>query len=160
MERSIFTALIGGLLGISTLGGLAFVWGPPPAPGPPSPSRSEGVWRLLEPVTYENISVFPVVSSNSQDTSLFLTLEEGLSTGEVLVREQGSEVIVRGRDGRPVSVPQYNSGASVNQLVLINRSRRPLLLLAGELVSGGKQDRLRIAGGDQHTLPEQRAGFG
>jgi hypothetical protein len=41
-----------------------------------------------------------------------------------------------------VTVPQYNSGASVNQLVLINRGKRPLLLLAGELVSGGKQDRI------------------
>ena len=30
----------------------------------------------------------------------------------------------------------------MNQLVLINRSKRPLLLLAGELVSGGKQDRI------------------
>jgi len=141
MERSLFTALIGGLLGISTLGGLAFIWGPPEAHQPPPP-RSEGDWRLLDPVTYENISIFPVVSSSSQDTSPFLTLEEGLSTGEVLVREQGSEGLVRGRDGRPVYVPQNNTGASVNQLVLINRSRRPLLLLAGELVSGGKQDRV------------------
>jgi hypothetical protein len=143
MERSIFAALVGGLLGISTLGGLAFIWGPLEPHQPPSPpGRSEGEWRLLEPVTYENISVFPVVSSNSQDTSPFLTLEEGLATGEVLVREQGSEGLVRGRDGRPVYVPQNNTGASVNQLVLINRSRRPLLLLAGELVSGGKQDRV------------------
>jgi hypothetical protein len=141
MERSIFAALIGSLLGITTLGGLAFVWGPSEAHQPP-PSRSEGDWRLLDPITYENISIFPVVSSNSQDTSTFLTLEEGLATGEVLVREQGSEGMVRGRDGRPVYVPQYNTGASVNQLVLINRSRRPLLLLAGELVSGGKQDRV------------------
>ena len=68
--------------------------------------------------------------------------EEALATGEVLVREQGSEGLVRGRDGRTVYVPQNNTGASVNQLVLINRSRRPLLLLAGELVSGGKQDRV------------------
>lgn len=143
MERSIFAALIGGLLGISTLGGLAFIWGPSQPNQPPlPPSRPEGEWRLLDPVTYENISIFPVVSSNSQDTSPFLTLEEGLSTGEVIVQEQGSETIVRGRDGRPVPVPQYNTGASVNQLVLINRSRRPLLLLAGELVSGGKQDRV------------------
>ena len=143
MERSIFAALVGGLLGISTLSGLAFIWGPfEPHQPPPPAGRSEGEWRLLEPVTYENISVFPVVSSNSQDTSPFLTLEEGLSTGEVLVREQGSEGLVRGRDGRPVYVPQNNTGASVSQLVLINRSRRPLLLLAGELVSGGKQDRV------------------
>ncbi len=141
MERSIFAALIGGLLGITTLGGLAFVGSAPCSPAAP-PSRSEGDWRLLDPVTYENISVFPVVSSLSQDTGAFLTLEEGLSTGDVAVREQGSEGMVRGRDGRPVYFPSSGSGASVNQLVLINRSKRPLLLLAGELVSGGKQDRI------------------
>jgi hypothetical protein len=141
MERSIFTALIGGLLGITAFGGLALVGSVPGSPEPPS-SRPEGEWRLLDPVTYENISVFPVVSSYSQDTSTFLTLEQGLSTGEVAVQEQGSETMVRGRDGRPVYIPQPTTGASVNQLVLINRSRRPLLLLAGELVSGGKQDRV------------------
>ena len=141
MERSSFAALIGGLLGITALGCLAFVGS---APGSPSalPSRPEGEWRLLDPVVYENISIFPVVSSQSQDTSPFLTLEEGLATGEVTVAEQGAQVLQRSRDGRPVYLPQYNTGASVNQLVLINRSRRPLLLLAGELVSGGKQDRV------------------
>jgi hypothetical protein len=141
MERSIFAALIGGLLSITTLGGLACVGSVPGSPATPG-SRPEGDWRLLEPIVYENISVFPVVSSYSQDTSPFLTLEEGLATGEVTVREQGSETMVRGRDGRPVYIPQPSTGASVNQLVLVNRSRRPLLLLAGELVSGGKQDRV------------------
>jgi len=141
MERSIFAALIGGLLGITTLGGLAFVGSAPGSPAA-APSRSESDWRLLDPVTYENISVFPVVSSFSQDTGAFLTLEEGLATGDVAVREQGSESMVRGRDGRPVYIPQSGNGATVNQLVLINRSKRPLLLLAGELVSGGKQDRV------------------
>ncbi len=140
MERSIFTALIGGLLGIAAFGGLALVGAGPGSPTAPS-SRPEGEWRLLDPVTYENISIFPVVSSSNQDTSPFLTLEEGLATGEVLVREQGSEGLARSRDGRPVYLPQP-TGASVNQLALINRSKRPLLLLAGELVSGGKQDRV------------------
>jgi hypothetical protein len=146
MERSIFSALIGGFLGISTLGGLAFIFEHPEKPQPethqPPLPKTEGKWRLLDPVNYENLSVFPVVSSSSQDTSSFLTLEEGLAAGEVIVREQGSKGMVRGRDGRPVSIPQYTANASVNQLVLINRSRRPLLLLAGELVSGGKQDRI------------------
>src|SRR5260370_1336610 len=141
MERSIFAALIGGLLGITTLGGLTFVGSVPESPAA-APSRPEGEWRLLDPVTYENISVFPVVSSYSQDTSPFLTLEEGLATGEVTVAEQGAQVMQRSRDGRPVYLPQPTTGASVNQLVLINRSKRPLLLLAGELVSGGKQDRV------------------
>jgi len=99
MERSLFAALIGGLWESALSAVLAFIWGPTEAHQPPPP-RSEGDWRLLDPVTYENISVFPVVSSNGQDTSLFLTLEEGLSTGEVLVREQGSEVMFAGGDGR------------------------------------------------------------
>ncbi len=141
MERSLLRALLGSFLGIGTLGGLAFVWASPGS-HPTGPPRSEGGWRLLDPVTYENISVFPVVSSYGQDTSAFLTLEEGLATGDVVVREQGSEGLVRGRDGRPVPIPQSGSGAAVNQLVLINRGKRPLLLLAGELVSGGKQDRI------------------
>src|SRR5215471_14064741 len=152
MERSIFAALVGGFLGIVTLGGLAFVnpesentaTSQPTAnpASPPTPGlRPEGEWRLLDPVSYENISVFPVVAPYGQDTSAFLTLEEGLATGEVVVRERGSEEMVRGRDGRIIYLPQY-SGASVNQLVLVNRSKRPLLLLAGELVSGGKQDRV------------------
>jgi len=138
MERSILGAILGTLFGISALGGLAFIGASPnPVPGKP-----EGNWRLLDPVVYENITIFPVVSSSTQDTSPFLTLDEGLSSGEVIVSEQGAAGLARTRDGRPIAVPQYDSGASVNQLVLINRSKRPLLLLAGELVSGGKQDRI------------------
>jgi hypothetical protein len=150
MERSRFAAIFGGFLGIFALGGLAFVTHgsefdshPQPLASPPSPPqpKPEGDWRILDPVAYQNISVFPVVASYGPDTGAFLTLEEGLSTGEVLVRERGSQEMVRGRDGRPVYIPQ-TTGASVNQLVLVSRSKRPLLLLAGELVSGGKQDRI------------------
>ena len=138
MDRSMLRAILGSLFGMSALGGLALIGaGPNPVPGKP-----EGNWRLLDPVTYENITIFPVVSSLMQDTSPFLTLDEGLSSGEVIVSEQGAAGLARTRDGRPVAVPQYNTGASINQLVLINRSKRPLLLLAGELVSGGKQDRI------------------
>lgn len=152
MERSVFAAIFGGFLGILALGGLAFVGHgqefdsnrqpPVSPPSPPSPQpKPEGDWRILDPVAYQNISVFPVVASYGPDTTAFLTLEEGLATGEVLVRERGSQEMVRGRDGRPVYIPQ-TTGASVNQLVLVSRSKRPLLLLAGELVSGGKQDRI------------------
>src|SRR5437879_5827636 len=167
MERSIFAAVIGGFLGVVTLGSLAFVFSAPdsgpnsqPSAIPASPStppRPEGEWRLLDPVTYENISVFPVVASYGQDTSAFLTLEAGLASGDVVVRERGSEEMVRGRDGRPVYIPQTTTGASVNRLVLVNRSKRPLLLLAGELVSGGKQDRIiskdRIVPPDAEPFP-------
>ena len=46
----------------------------------------------------------------------------------------------RTRDGEPM--PVYTGGSRVNQLVLVNRGKRALLLLAGEVVSGGKQDRI------------------
>ena len=139
MERLRLSAVVGSLLGISIVGGMAYVSA---APRPTGPPRSEGSWRLLEPVTYENIAIFPVVTADTQDTRAFLTLDEGLSSGEVVVSEQGAAGLARTRDGRPIPAPQYSTGDSVNQLVLINRGKRPLLLLAGELVSGGKQDRI------------------
>jgi hypothetical protein len=153
MERSFLSAIVSGLLGVATLGSLGFVWAAPGAPR----SRPEGGWRLLDPITYENISIFPVVTSSTQDTSPFLTLDEGLSSGEVIVSEHGATGLARTRGVRPVAVPQYDTSASVNQLVLINRSKRPLLLLAGELVSGGKQDRIiakdRIVAPGAEPLP-------
>jgi len=127
-----------GLSSLGALGALGFVFGG--GVTPPLPGKSEGEWRLLDPVRYENLSIFPVVSARAYDTSWFLTLDEGLASGEVQVREQGSEGMARSRDG--VVRPADSNAASVNQLVLINRSKRPLLLLAGELVSGGKQDRI------------------
>src|SRR5437016_13402313 len=72
----------------------------------------------------------------------FLSIATAIAICDLAVRVQVSAIMVRGRDGRPIYIPQPGTGASVNQLVLINRSKRPLLLLAGELVSGGKQDRV------------------
>src|SRR5580704_1438688 len=142
MDRSFFSYISGAFLGLSAVGiaTLGFVWSPPGSSA--SAPKPDGGWRLLDGITYENITIFPVVSSSGYDTSAFLTLEDGLSSGEITVREQGAETLIRNRQGeRPV--PQaYNSGPAVNQLVLINHSKRPLLLLAGELVSGGKQDRI------------------
>ena len=142
MQRFFLSVVVIALASIAAMGSLAFISAAPRSHKAPPP-RTEGDWRILDPVVYENIAIFPVVSGSSQDTSSFLTLEEGLASGEVIVSERGAAGIVRNRgEVRTIPVPQYDSGASVNQLVLINRSKRPLLLLAGELVSGGKQDRI------------------
>jgi hypothetical protein len=150
MNRILISVFGPGLLGISALGmaALGFLWYPPT--GATHPGKQEGEWRLLEPVSYENLTIFPVVSSSGYDTSAFLTLEDGLSSGEVTVREQGADVIYRNRGGSRPAVQNYG-GPSVNQLVLVNHSKRPLLLLAGELVSGGKQD--RVIGKDRIVAP-------
>src|SRR5712672_3384809 len=137
MQRPVLASILIVLIVIATLGGLGFVCA---APHTTKSSHPQGDWRILDPVVYENIAIFPVVSGSSQDTSSFLTLEEGLASGEVIVSERGAAGMVRDRG--VVRPPQYDASASVNQLVLINRSKRPLLLLAGELVSGGKQDRI------------------
>ena len=156
MDRSLFSLFGHGFLGFTALGVATwgFLWSSPGTPA--SPPKPEGDWRLLEPITYENLTVFPVVSASAYDTRAFLTLQQGLSSGEIIVREQGAETIVRNRDQNRVVPPTYG-GPSVNQLVLINRSKRPVILLAGELVSGGKQDRViakdRIVAPGSDPLP-------
>jgi hypothetical protein len=99
-------------------------------------------YSLLSPIRSGNLSVFPVVASKSYDTAEFLTLDEGLRSGDVVVTEAGqARGLMRRRPGG-ASVTRPIRGAEVNQLVLVNNAKRPLLLLAGEIVTGGKQDRV------------------
>ncbi len=106
-------------------------------------------YKVLDPIGHGSLTVFPVVTSKSYATAEFLTLDEGLRSGEVVVTEYGN---VRGlMRRRPVPAVQRQS-AEVNRLVLINNSKRPLLLLAGEIVTGGKQD--RVIGKDRIVPPE------
>jgi hypothetical protein len=99
-----------------------------------------GDYKLLEPITHGDLTVFPVVSARTHDTSGFLTLDEGIRSGEVVVTEVGNLHGAMHRR-RPIGQSAYQS-AQVNELVLVNNSLRPLILLAGEIVTGGKQDRV------------------
>ena len=116
-------------------------------------------WRVADAVTYESLSIFPVLSGESLDTSQFMTLDEALASGEAAVTEQGGDFLRRTRESTPgvQQIPRMESGAQVNRLVLINRGSKPLLLLAGEVVAGGKQDRIigkdRIVPVEAEPLP-------
>ncbi len=105
-------------------------------------------YHVLPPVIKGNLSIFPIVGGPEYSTAQLLTLDEGLRSGSVVVTEAGS---LRGlvRPGTPI--PRH-SGDEVNRLVLINNSDRPLLLLAGEVVTGGKQD--RVIGVDRIVPPK------
>lgn len=96
-----------------------------------------GGWQVHDPIRQGHLSVFPVTGETRAGAEKFITLDEGLGAGSVKVGELGSLAprILRGPFPRPDS-------ARVNELALVNNSDRPLLLLAGEIVSGGKQDRV------------------
>lgn len=124
-------------------------------PAAAGPVLSPGRYQALAPISQDNLTIFPVVSTESFDTHEFLTLDEGLRTGAVVVTEAGSvPAMIRRRGTRPL----VQSGAEVNRLVLVNNSARPLLLLAGEIVTGGKQD--RIVGKDHIVPAESEADLG
>jgi hypothetical protein len=66
--------------------------------------------------------VFPVYDSSSKSTDTYTTLDEGLKA-------------------RRVNVKEAREGGTVNTLYVTNSGRKPLYLMAGEVVLGGQQDR-------------------
>lgn len=97
-------------------------------------------YKILAPITHGDLTIFPVVSAKVHDTSDFITLDEGIRSGDVVVTEVGNLHSTMQRRP-PYQVGPYG-GAQVNRLVLVNNSKHPLILLAGEVVTGGKQDRV------------------
>ena len=115
------------------------------AAGPAPAAR----FKLLPPIVHGNLALYPVIAARSYDTSGLLTLDEGTRSGQVTISENGDRpVMVHPGQQRPIR----HDGADVNRLVLYNNSDRPLLLLAGEIVTGGKQD--RVIGSDRIVPPK------
>jgi hypothetical protein len=108
-------------------------------------------YKVLDPIRHGSLTVFPVVAPRTYATGEFMTLDEGLRSGDVVVTEYGNVRGLMRRRPTPAVQAQVQS-AEVNRLVLINNSKRPLLLLAGEIVTGGKQD--RVIGKDRIVPPE------
>src|SRR6185437_3918765 len=46
--------------------------------------------KLLTPISHGDLTIFPVVAAKTHDTSGFLTLDEGIRSGEVVVTEVGA----------------------------------------------------------------------
>jgi hypothetical protein len=125
-------AVICALAGFESLSGVKAAGGP---------AENGGPYRVLAPIESGGLLLFPVVRTDEKATgeTPFLTLDEGFKSGEVEVTEAGRAAgLLRSRGGQ-VNQPR---GDEVNTLVLVNHSKRPLLLLAGEIVTGGKQDRI------------------
>src|SRR5438105_4727572 len=79
-------------------------------------------FTVLSPISSGTLTIYPVVSSSSHNTASFLTLDEGLRAGTVVITETGQVAgLVRRPGQRPAS-----PGGEVNRLVLLNNSDRPL----------------------------------
>lgn len=123
------------------------------------PGAPKQPWKVLKGIQHQGLVIFPIVPTN--DAAVFnpkeyITLDEGLKSGSVVVTEVGGGgslirerpprnasqgQTVQGSQGQAVQSGQGQS-AEVNRLLVTNRSGRKLVLLAGEMVVGGQQDRI------------------
>ncbi|MBW2734928.1 MAG: hypothetical protein JRH20_21300 [Deltaproteobacteria bacterium] len=103
---------------------------PPQAAAAASPNavRANSAGELVfgQAIRYHNLSLVPVGTRAQGPFQRYLLLEEGLASGELRVRE------LRGN----------NSRAQVSQVEVRNQGADPVYLLGGEMILGGKQDRI------------------
>jgi hypothetical protein len=78
---------------------------------------------LLAPIQVDALIVTPIVTNNATNNQDVIVLDEGFAKGLVVISERSSD-------------------GDVNSLRITNKSDRPLFVLSGEVVIGGKQDRI------------------
>src|SRR5579859_5768768 len=79
--------------------------------------------QLLQPIQFKQLVVFPVSHRSGTVSAQYLTLTDGVKQKLVMVTEHGQ-------------------GGTVNRVQVKNSSDKPLLLLGGEVILGGQQDRI------------------
>src|SRR5438105_7098455 len=75
----------------------------------------DGKRTLGAPMSYRNLTLIPVRASGARSRDVYVTLDEGLKTHAVSVKESAN-------------------GGDVNRLFVTNVGRKPLYLMAGEVV--------------------------
>ncbi len=112
---------------------------PPPGAVPGAPPRGGGVaspnavrgasgdeLAFGAPIKYQNITIVPVGTNKQGPFQRYTLLEEGIAKKTLAVREM-----------------QGNAGqAQVNSVEIRNTGGDPVYLLGGEMILGGKQDRI------------------
>src|SRR5579871_4788005 len=104
--------LWGSVVAVAAAMALIAGWRPASAGEIPRPSG----YKVLDPITEGNLTIFPVVAATTHDAREFLTLDEGLRSGQVVVSEMGRIPPLVRRQNRPIYPP--GGGPQVNQLVL------------------------------------------
>jgi hypothetical protein len=124
----------------------------PPAVQRPASQAKEvlvGDFIIAEPVRCKNLTVFPILSTKPKEEDRYITLEEGLDGHKVVVHEVGvtppadpaRQNAAPNASPQPSNVQQQEGYGDVNHLMVLNRGEKPLYLMPGEIIIGGKQDR-------------------
>ncbi len=77
---------------------------------------------VKKPITHEHLAIFPVYRKAVFDIEEYLTLDEAQETKVIIITEQ--------------------SNASVPTVIIRNIGRKSIYIMAGEIIIGGKQDRM------------------
>jgi len=88
------------------------------------PQKLSDKAALLAPIQIDSLTLTPIVAAGApaKQELAVLTLDEAFASKQLSIREKEDE--------------------SVNALTLTNKSSQPLFMLAGEVIIGGKQDRI------------------
>ncbi len=105
---------------------VATLSGPPAGAEPPAPAPDSDGLVFGAPVAYHNMTLVPVTTRAKGPFVRYDLLETGLAARTLSIRE------LAGRSDE----------ASVNAVEIRNRGQRPVFLLGGEMILGGKQDRI------------------
>jgi hypothetical protein len=99
----------------------------PKAPPPKAKVDPLAGTKMLAPIQVDSLTLTPIVASDTAAPSTapkidVLVLDEAMASKKVRIKEVDAE--------------------SVNNLTFINKSEQPVFILAGEVIIGGKQDRI------------------
>lgn len=94
-----------------------------PPPAAPDLAKLSDKTALLAPIQVDSLTLTPIVATGAAaDPEPLLVLDEAMAARQVQIREV--------------------SEGTVNSLTFINKSQQPVFVLAGEVIIGGKQDRI------------------
>jgi hypothetical protein len=95
--------------------------------------------KLLPAVTYKNLTLLPVARDDALPEQ---TPRRSGKSRAAKKPQQDFEVLDEGMRRGRVKIHEQKSGATVNSLTITNDSNDPLFIMGGEVVIGGKQDRI------------------
>ena len=97
---------------------------PPPSSSPQAGKALSERTALLAPIQVDSLTLTPIIATGPTDATgdQLLVLDEAMAARQVTIKEI--------------------SDGTVNSLTFVNKASQPVFLLAGEVIIGGKQDRI------------------